>query len=245
MKHRSTTVLFFFVTLFLAASGNFVRAQSRAELLQELQTRRVELQRLESEFLAPSVEDSSNYAAFLSQPDTGLIRLLPRERFDSETYRQNKQTLAMRGGGAYYSFSRLAHEYGAGSDLELDSGYLSVGFAGASYGMLVNLGDRSLDQVSLDYPGVKFLVSYEPPAKESSARQAATQFRQGFTVDQIRYQGRLPVVVNNSYVLRSIDYARSDLLVAFRIVRQDSDGSVVLLWKLLKKYPTPALARAN
>jgi hypothetical protein len=52
-------------------------------------------------------------------------------------------------------------------------------------------------------------------------------------------------VVNNSYVLRSIDYARSDLLVAFRIVRQDSDGSVVLLWKLLKKYPTPALARAN
>src|SRR6185503_13485682 len=106
MKHRSTTVLFFFVTLSLA-SGNFVRAQSRADLLHELQAKRVELQQLETEFLAPSVEDRSSYAAFLSQADTGLIRLLPRERFDSESYRQNKQTLAMRGGGAYYSFSRL------------------------------------------------------------------------------------------------------------------------------------------
>jgi len=244
MKHRSTTVLFFFVTLSLA-SGNFVRAQSRADLLHELQAKRVELQQLETEFLAPSVEDRSSYAAFLSQADTGLIRLLPRERFDSESYRQNKQTLAMRGGGAYYSFSRLAHEYGAGSDLELDSGYLSVGFAGANYGMLANLGDLSLDQVSLEYPSVRFLVSYEPPSKELNARQEATQFSQGFTVDQIRYQARLPVVVNNSYVVRSIDYSTSDLLVAFRVVRQDSDGSIVILWKLLKKYPTPALARAN
>ena len=56
---------------------------------------------------------------------------------------------------------------------------------------------------------------------------------------------RLPVAVNGTYLLRSIDYSTSDVLVAFKVVRKDSDGSVILAWKLLKKYPVPQLARGN
>jgi hypothetical protein len=55
----------------------------------------------------------------------------------------------------------------------------------------------------------------------------------------------LPVAVNSSYLLRSIDYSNSDVLVAFKVVRKDSDGSVILAWKLLKKYLVPELARGN
>jgi hypothetical protein len=37
----------------------------------------------------------------------------------------------------------------------------------------------------------------------------------------------------------------SDALVAFRVTRQDQDGSVVLLWKTLKKFPAPTAIREN
>jgi hypothetical protein len=33
------------------------------------------------------------------------------------------------------------------------------------------------------------------------------------------------------------------MLVAFRLVRIDEDGSVILAWKMLKVFPTPALQR--
>jgi hypothetical protein len=241
MKHLSTTVLFFTIISLTALNG-FAQQKPREELLTELQAKRAELQSLENQLLAPSLEDSSAYAAFLSQPDTGLIRLLPRERYDNEAYRKNNQTITLRGGGAYYSFSRLTHEYGYGSDIELDSGYLSVGFAGADYGMLVNLGDLALEQTTLEHPSLRFLSTYEPPTNEPKARLEAQQFGKGFTADQIRYQRRLPVEVKSTYLLRSIEYSTSDVLVALKIVRQDADGSVIILWKLLKKYPVPQLA---
>jgi len=55
----------------------------------------------------------------------------------------------------------------------------------------------------------------------------------------------LPVKVNTTYLLRSINYVASDVLVAFRVVRKDSDGSIIIIWKLLKNYPRPKLARSN
>ena len=59
------------------------------------------------------------------------------------------------------------------------------------------------------------------------------------------YKTHLPAIINNTYILRGIHYSDSDVLVAFRVVRKDADDSVIILWKLLKKYPKPELARAN
>ena len=36
-----------------------------------------------------------------------------------------------------------------------------------------------------------------------------------------------------------IDYDKSDVLVALQVVRQDEDGSLVLLWMMLKKFAAP------
>jgi hypothetical protein len=67
----------------------------------------------------------------------------------------------------------------------------------------------------------------------------------GATVDEVTYKSRLPVEVNTTFLLRSINYDRTDILVAFRVVRKDADGSVILAWKLLKKYAIPQIARNN
>ncbi len=220
----------------------FGQTESRADLLKAVETKRAELAVLEKQLLAPAAEDQTAYAQFLAQPDTGLIRLLPREKFESNS--GAKSGLTLRGGGAYYSFSRLTHEYGYGSDVELQSGYLSVGFAGADYGMLLKLEDARLEDVSSELPGVQFLAKYAAATDEPAARIEQRRFGTGTTIDGANYKDRVQVEVGATYVLRSINYRSSDLLVAFKIVRQDVDGSLIIAWKLLNKFPKPELARA-
>ena len=245
MKHPFATVLFLIVAISFTYSNGFAQSASRSDLLREIRAKRADLDQLEKQFLAPTAEDQAAYAEFLSQPDTGLIRLLPRQVYDSEVYKKNNKTLTMRGAGAYYSFTRLTHEYGFGSDIQLESDQLSVGSAGANYGMLVNLGDVTLDELTLEDPRVRYMAGYTPPSKEREARSEARQFGSGVAGDDMGYRSRLPVQVNCTYLLRSIDYSTSDVLVTFKVVRKDGDGSIILAWKLLKKYPVPQLARQN
>jgi hypothetical protein len=220
----------------------FAQSESRDDVLKQIETKRAELSVLEKKFLMPSAEDRAAHAGLLQQPHTGLIRLLPREVYSDY---KNKKSLTLPGGGAYYSFSRLTHEYGYGSDIELQQGYLSVGFAGADYGMLIRLGDLPLEEITVDHPSAHFLAAYDPPSEEPKARLEHRRFADdpGVIVDNELYQTRKPVEVGTTYLVRSIVYHRSDVLVAFRVFRKDTDGSVIVAWKLLKNYPKPELAR--
>jgi hypothetical protein len=271
MKHPFATVLLLIIAISFTCTNGFAQSASREDLLREIKAKRAELQKLENQFLAPTAEDRAAYAEFLSQPNTGLIRLLPHPVYNRETYGKNNNTISMQGGGAFYSFARLTHEYGFGSDILLDSDCLSVGFAGANYGMLVNLGDVALDKLPLEDPRVRFMSDYTPPSKEQDARREARKFEPSYVNDMGRntlpldmgfnysrlpndarypdmfpdgstYRSRLRVIVNSTYVVRSINYLTSDVLVAFKVVRRDGDGSVIILWKRLKKYPVPQLA---
>ena len=215
------------------------RAQSvdRAALENEIRALVVELKVTEQQFLAPSAKDQAKYAEFLSQPDTGLIRLLPREVFQDK--------LTIQGGGAYYSFARLTHEYGYGSDIELQQNQFSVGFAGADFGFLTRLGKVAIENVTLDHPAAQFLSAFTAPTAEPGARDQQKRASAGFDVNDFTYKNRVPVKRKNSYFLRSVGYGVSDLLVAFRIVTQDDDGSVVIVWRILKKFPVPQLTAAQ
>lgn len=216
------------------------RAQTtdRARAAAEIESLREQVKAQEAALLAPSDEDRKAYAEFLARPDTGLIRLLPRGKWDTK--------LSIRGGGAYYSFTRLTHEYGSGSDVELQQGNLMVGFAGADFGLMLDLGEVPLEVVSEETEAVRFMASYKAPVAEAEARAAYRQFgdREGHQAGPWTYRSSLPAVAGHTYALRSISYRESDVLVAFSVVRKDADGSVVLLWKLLKSYPKPALEQS-
>jgi hypothetical protein len=204
--------------------------------------------------LAPAAQDRTDYAAFLKESNTGLVRLLPYQRTNERL---------VRGGGAYYSFHYISHQYGRGSDLELrrpviiTSGsvprrvlegvhdMLSVGFAGADYGMLANLGMVPLDEITAKDPRAHFLAKYEPPRDEPEARCEARRFAIGETIDGLLYKKTLPVQTGATYLLRSINYGESDVLVAFRVARRDDDGSAVIAWKLLKDFHPRKLENIN
>jgi hypothetical protein len=226
-----------FLFICLTALSPCVRAQThdRAGAAAEIESLREQIKLKEAILLAPAPEDETRYAEFLAQPHTGLVRLLPREKWIHK--------LSTAGDGAFYSFARLTHEYGFGSDIMLEQGQFAGGFAGANYGLFVNLGDMPLENVSGETEGVRTLTEFQTPSVEPEARKQQRRAGEGFKEDERTYAERVPAVVNNTYVLRSVNYDSSDVLVAYRVVRKDDDASVVLLWKLLKKYPKPTLQR--
>ena len=204
--------------------------------------------------LAPAAQDRTDYATFLKEGNTGLIRLLPDPRANNRL---------IQGGGSYYSFHFVSHEYGMGTDIQLQrpvvftSGSvpkkslegihdsLAVGSAGANYGMMTNLGNVPLDEIDAKDSRTRFLATYEPPRSEPDARCQARRFVSGEMIDGRLYQKRLPVQVGATYLLRSINYNESDVLVAFRVARQDDDGSVIIAWKLLKDFRPRKLENIN
>lgn len=232
---RALSAALVLATALSLSTSALAQSADRETLESEIRASVAELKEVELQFLAPSAKDQRKNAAFLGQPDTGLIRLLPREIF------QDKLTIA--GGGAYYSFARLTHQYGFGSDIELQRRELSVGFAGADFGFMTRLGKKSLEGTTLDDPAAQFLASFTPPTSDAEAREQFQRGTAGFEVNGFSYKSRQPLKAKNTYLLRSVSYGRSDLLVAFRLIREDTDGSAVILWKILKRFPVPVLPR--
>jgi hypothetical protein len=240
---RMHALLFAVVFTLLFSFTVAAQTTSREQLQKEIEAKRQELVALEQQFLSPSDADRSALEHFLSQSGTGLIRLLPREIYESEVYTKNKKTITMRGGGAYYSFKRLTHEYGFGSDIGLDSEQLYVGFAGADYGMLMKLDGIALEDASADHPAIRALLDYKAVKTEPEARVEQRRVSTGAEVSGFVYKNRLPLEVNTTYVLRSVNYDNSDILVVFRVVRKDTDGSAIIGWKVLKEFTVPKLNR--
>jgi len=137
------------------------------------------------------------------------------------------------------------HYYGYGSDLSLEQEKFIVGFAGADYGFLYDLGETPLDRISLETPEVKFLVSYEPPFKmtEVRAEQAKLFNTPAYEANGFAYKHSLPALTGHTYILRSLNFSKSDVLVALRVYRQDADGSLIVFWKKLKTFAIPELAQ--
>lgn len=223
-----------FLSVLVCLSVFAVQAQtvSRENAINEIERLHAELKVQEEILLSVSPEDKEKFKVFLSRPNTGIFRLLPREKYDRK--------LNMRGDGAYYSFFLLTQEYGRGSDISLEQNKLIVGFAGANFGFMLNLGKVSLQDVTTETEGVEYMFSYKPPILIADARSEQERVR-GFEITGLKYNDRQSFEIGKTFALRSINYNTSDVLVAFQIIRQDSDGSIVLIWKKLKDYEKPAI----
>ncbi len=187
---------------------------------------------IEKKLLLLSPDLKATYKDFLQQKDSGLIRLLPRELSNP------KKSLA---GGAYYSFGQQYYGGSRGADIRLEKNFFFTGGGGANLGFMVNLGDVSLDSISSDTSAISYVAQYSAPKKATAARSDFLKFQQGENIGTVLYKSSLPVIANNTYVLRSVQYRKSNTLVAFRVIKQDDNGSAILLWKILKEYSVPSL----
>lgn len=235
---KAVAVTTFILALMLSCLNVVSQTQSREDIIKEIEAKRAEIAGLEKFVLATSDADQEEFASFLTQPQTGLIRLLPREKYD-------RKLMTMNGGGAYYSFIHSTHEYGQGSDISLEQGHLSVGFAGADYGLILNMGDISLDQLTTEHIAAHALLEYTPPTKEAAIRAEYRKLWQGIELGGFIFTSRVPAKVSNTYLLRSISPDRSDIVTAFRVTRQDTDGSIILAFRVLKKFTAPKMERTE
>ncbi|HJS52679.1 MAG TPA: hypothetical protein VJ781_12325, partial [Pyrinomonadaceae bacterium] len=52
---------------------------------------------------------------------------------------------------------------------------------------------------------------------------------------------RFTVKIGNTFVLRAISFESADVLVAFKVMRQDTDGSLIIFWKQIADFGKPRL----
>ena len=248
--HKSTES---FALLFVCLLWLFV-ARSTAQVWRNVWVSEYEPNAAEKLLLAPSPEIQQQFAEFLELPDTGLIRMFPplRRRVISVA---DLATGRRPGFGMYaslYSFSKAKHGNGlhgyvdprlGWAELRLLNGRFITGFTGEALGVLVALGDVPLEAVTPETYGVTGLTNITPPADYFEAANLSRRNRAGFALERFRYGSSLPVAKNMTYVLRSTSNKRADILVGFRVVRMDDNGSVTLIWRKLKIYPKPAWKR--
>ncbi len=217
-------LLIVFLVLIVSIPASF--AQTRQNAIDEFNALKERGETLEKAILSLTNEDIN----IASTQELKIFRLLPREKYDTNIFK-------VRGGGSYYSFTKQSHSYNDTPQISLEQNYLGVGFAGADYGFIADLGKLSLDSVE-QTAEAKFLFDYTPPKFEPEIRVEERRSRD-YTENEINFKNRVPVTVGNIYLLRAISFREADTMVAFKIHRQDADGSLIIFWKLLRNFERP------
>jgi hypothetical protein len=184
---------------------------------------------LEQAILAPAKEDLEAAA----RDGLNVFRILPREKYDRGIF-------TIRGGGSYYSFYFRIPDYGNSVDLGLEKDYFGVGFAGANHGFIKDLDEFSIDSVESN-EAVPVLADYAIKKDIGSIYAEYQALHKGLDIQGISFRRKVPVVVGHTYIIRSVNYMYSDLLAAFKVHRKDTDGSLVIFWKLLRQFDTPLM----
>ena len=216
----------------------------------------------EKKRLAVQPEEQKKYEALLHQPNTGLFKLVAvgKRIVAVSELEADYGVIPMRGGGSFYSFTKHRHDADEWAQIRLLNGQLQAGLSTQIRVMSLNSEMTStvnftpdgltafvmpenlpLEQVSAETPGVEFLNNLLPPAEFTELAELIKKLNGGIRVGSFTYQSSIPVKLDTTCVVRSVLYNKSDLVIAFRVVRQDGDGSLHLLWKLLKSFPPPAL----
>lgn len=204
---------------------------SREQKFQKINDLKTQVKVLETELFLPDKKDLRQ----AEKEGFEVFRLMPRERYDGK--------LIIQGGGAYYSFTTKSHDYQKIAQIELSQNNLSVGFAGADYGFIADLGEISLSDITKETDEVNFLANYKPPTNEPEIRIEQRKAH-NYEADSISYKSNVPAKVGHSYILRAISFSDADVLVAFKITRKDTDGSLIIFWKLLEKFEIPQIKSA-
>jgi hypothetical protein len=186
---------------------------------------------------------------------------------DSDKFVRECPTQYVRGNGSNFSF-RL-NDYVATSLADLTINGRSIYSAGVlSQGIMVGLGDVQIDDVSLSSQGVKYLFDFVPAKTLTEAEAQMNPFDSGLTVGDYLYSRAFKPEQNRTFALRVVAYRaiwepsstdskgsftfvgsndpfyydeRKDIIVVFRIVKIELDGSITFIWRELNRIDSPKL----
>jgi hypothetical protein len=213
--------------------------------------------------LAVPLEYYDRFANLLKIKKYGIARIFPDKGCDQggtvtvEELERCVNVPQVKGGGslysiklntlpAYLSLSGIL-SYIEQSDIHFAEDKFVVGNE-TTQDIISNIGEVSLEELNLKSDVLKFLVDFKPAGTKSKFKLQKNVLESGTTENGYLYSTSTQVKLNNTYVLRSIAYYKKypdfwnrDLLIAFKIIGQEQDGSIVILWKKLKDKEAPLL----
>lgn len=207
----------------------------------------------EQALLAPDAEVAQHYAEFLKQANTGLFRLLNMDRVVVTADQLGARPLygRYRGGGSYYSFIQRRHDVDNWAQIKQQNHEFRAGIAqvdwyvssedavsfkrskvyGQSLSLFLLLGDVLLDAITAKRDDVQEMASFAIPTDRKRFHRKIQLSDAGFKAGKYIFTATAPIKANATYLLRSVIFSKADMVIAFRVVREDADGTLHILWK--------------
>lgn len=210
--------------------------------------------------ILPAASYFTQYAEFLRDDKSGLARIFPDQKCDegkvieAADLERCAGVIPLRGGGSFYSFRNRSNlnDDMTWADVHYVDGKFLTG-SETEFGVIGEVGDIALESLTLKSKELAFLKDYKPKNRLSQIKAENESFMQGLTVNGLTYSLSVPIKVNSTYILRSVAYeledfnpvdSRVDIIVAFKVVSRENDGSLILLWKELRRIAARPLKKA-
>jgi len=213
----------------------------------------------------------SRYSEFLKADKTGLFKLFPDHAcVEKNVVRVDGDCKNFVMASSSFSFRNLGYAHPYYSDLGFNHDEISSN-AFFSQGILVSLGDVSIEDVTSSRDGMKFIFDLSPASDPGEARKMSARVKAGIQSGGFTYSSSVTPAENTTYVLRSIAYnvanslpavtettslseirfhtlaldKRADVIVVFRIIRKGADGSLTIVWKEIDRKEAPKIKFAK
>jgi hypothetical protein len=213
--------------------------------------------------IAPPSGLANRYRDFLKRPNTGIFRLTADSGCSENSKVINVSDACLKytmpGAGNSYSFRVGTYRIRDLADLNFSNNALGVSGMMMN-GILVNLGNVPVEGVTLRTKGVEYIAKFQPATNFETASTVNEKLVAGIEADGFFYRRYLTAVDNSTYVLRAVAYhgklfrsvrgvqynefdfdKRRDVIIAFRVVYRDTDGSVIIVWSQLSNVDSPKL----
>jgi hypothetical protein len=235
------------------------RKQARKE--QEEKTK-IEVAEINAKFTPPA-EYAEKYADFLNEKNTGIVRMFPDKNCGKglvvtvQELERCRETPQVTGAGSLYSV-KLSEipDYVLFSSILFYVGQSEIHFTGDKFvvgndstlSIISEIGDARLAEINLKSEAFRFLTEYNPAKSKTALTQQTAELEKGIGSGGFLYSNSAKAKLNSVYVLRTVAFRKDersfwnkDTYVAFKIVGQETDGSIIFVWKRLKEKDAPVL----
>ncbi len=215
-------------------------------------------------------QERQTYSKFLALPQTGIFRVLPYSVYHRPLNTlQNRLSKTVTERYPFPSLGEK-DGFTSNLALTQVGDNFQILPSGVDYSLMANLGNIPIEKLDPTLKNVttlaKAVLTYQPPRQLSALQQE----RRRIATNKHNNSNLLltvPARLNNTYLVRSFQFKlpeavisgkrltpqerlsidellkiqSSDTIVAFRPVRQRSDGSYTVLWRVLNKLTAPQI----
>ena len=199
---------------------------------------------------------------FLNQKRTGTAKIFPDNGCGQEINLVTVEELErckvrpqIIGGGSFFSFSfdkivnlfnpNMVNSYLKESNIHFINGELVNG-KNLNQVIFAEIGDVNLDEITSKTGSFQFLKKWKYAHNKAQFEEQNQLLEKGLENNGIFYSNKAKVKIDTTYILRSIIYSAqhhfpndTDIIVAFRIIGQEADGSIIILWKKMREETAP------